>query len=138
MRILKAILKFLLAVFFVFGGVNHFRNPSFYLGMMPPYLPWHLPLVYVSGVFEMLFGLMLMIPKLTRLAAWGLILLLIAIFPANIYMAQHPALFPWTSPTFLLIRLPLQLVLLGCAYWFTRPERGAQTQEPAGGAASSA
>ena len=132
MRILKAILKYLLAVFFVFAGFNHFRNPDFYMGMMPNYLSWHLPLVYVSGVCEILFGLMLMIPKLTRLAAWGLILLLVAIFPANIYMAQHPELFPWTTPTLLLIRLPIQLVLLAWAYWFTRPEPGNPTEEPAG------
>jgi len=123
MRIVKAILKYLLAVFFVFGGVNHFRDPAFYLTMMPPYLPWHSPLVYISGIFEILLGLMLMIPKLTRIAAWGLILLLIAIFPANIYMAQHAELFPWTNQTALLIRLPIQLVLILWAYWFTRPER---------------
>jgi len=132
MRIIKAILKYLLAVFFVFAGVNHFRNPDFYMGMMPNYLSWHLPLVYVSGVFEILFGLMLMIPKLTRLAAWGLILLLIAIFPANIYMYQHPENFPWTTPTFLLVRLPLQFVLLAWAYWFTRRESGPPTEEPSG------
>ena len=125
MRIVKAILKYLLAVFFVFGGVNHFRNPDFYLAMMPPYLPWHSPLVYASGVFEILFGLMLMIPKLTRLAAWGLILLLVAIFPANIYMAQHAELYPWTTQTALLIRLPFQLLFIVWAYWFTRPERQA-------------
>lgn len=122
MRIVKAILKYLLAVFFVYGGVNHFRNPDFYLPMMPTYLPWHPPLVYLSGFFEIVFGLMLIFPKLTRIAAWGLILLLIAIFPANIYMAQHAELFPWTTQTFLWIRLPLQLVLIAWAYWFTRPE----------------
>ncbi|MFY9610739.1 MAG: DoxX family membrane protein [Blastocatellia bacterium] len=122
MRVVKAVLKYILAVFFVYGGVNHFRNPDFYLPMMPPYLPWHLTLVYLSGGFEILFGLMLIIPKLTRMAAWGLILLLIAIFPANIYMAQHAELFPWTAPTFLWIRLPLQLVLIAWAYWFTRPK----------------
>jgi uncharacterized membrane protein len=120
-RLVKAILKYLLAIFFVYAGVNHFRNPDFYLPMMPPYLPWHLPLVYLSGVFEIGFGLMLLIPKLTRIAAWALILLLIAIFPANIYMAQHAELFPWTTQTFLWIRLPLQLVLIAWAYWFTRP-----------------
>lgn len=122
MRIVKAILKYLLAVFFVYSGVNHFRNPDFYLPMMPPYLPWHLPLIYLSGIFEIVLGLMLIIAKLTRIAAWGLILLLIAIFPANIHMAQHPELFPWTTQTFLWIRLPLQLVLIAWAYWFTRPE----------------
>jgi uncharacterized membrane protein len=96
---------------------------EFYLAMMPSYLPWHVPLVYLSGIFEMLFGLMLMIPKLTHIAAWGLILLLIAIFPANIYMAQHAELYPWTNQRALLIRLPLQLVLLVWAYWFTRRDK---------------
>jgi uncharacterized membrane protein len=123
MRIVKALLKYLLAVFFVFGGINHFRDPAFYLSMMPPYLPWHNPLVYMSGIIEILFGLMLMIPKLTRIAAWGLILLLFAIYPANIYMAQHAELFPWTTQKWLFIRLPLQFVLIVWAYWFTRRER---------------
>ena len=123
MRIVKALMKYLLAVFFVFAGANHFRDSEFYLTMMPSYLPWHVPLVYLSGVFEMLFGLMLMIPKLTHIAAWGLILLLIAIFPANIYMAQHAELYPWTTQRALLIRLPLQLVLLVWAYWFTRRDK---------------
>jgi uncharacterized membrane protein len=123
MRIVKALMKYLLAVFFVFAGANHFRDSEFYLAMMPSYLPWHVPLVYLSGVFEMLFGLMLMIPNLTHIAAWGLILLLIAIFPANIYMAQHAELYPWTTQRALLIRLPLQLVLLVWAYWFTRRDK---------------
>jgi uncharacterized membrane protein len=87
---------------------------------------------------EILFGLMLMIPKLTRMAAWGLILLLVAIFPANIYMAQHAELFPWTTRKALLIRLPLQLVFIVWAYWFTRPERDAQPGEQAGDPAISA
>ena len=123
MRIVKGLMKYLLAVFFVFAGANHFRDSEFYLAMMPSYLPWHAPLVYLSGIFEMLFGLMLMIPKLTHIAAWGLILLLIAIFPANIYMAQHAELYPWTTQRALLIRLPLQLVLLVWAYWFTRRDK---------------
>lgn len=98
----------------------HFVNPAFYLKMMPPSLPWHLALVYLSGVAEIALGLLVLIPKYTRLAAWGLIALLIAVFPANIYLATHPEIMPAVSPTAHLIRLPFQLVFIAWAWWFTR------------------
>lgn len=123
MTVVKTILKYLLCIFFVIAGVMHFANPEFYLKMMPPYLPWHLGLVYVSGVFEIVLGILLIIPKYTRLAAWGLIALLIAVFPANIYLAMNPQLMPNASPTAHLIRLPFQLVFIAWAWWFTRAER---------------
>jgi uncharacterized membrane protein len=123
MRILKIILKWLLAIFMVGSGVNHFLNPEFYLRMMPPYLPWHTALVYLSGVFEILLGVMLVIPRFTRVAAWGIIALLIAIFPANIYMSTNPQLFPEFNSTALLIRLPFQALFIAWAFWFTREEK---------------
>lgn len=122
MRMLKFILKYLLAILFVLAGVNHFLNPEFYLKMMPPYLPWHLFLVYLSGVFEIVLGALLLIPRFTRIAVWGIIMLLIAVFPANIHMAVNPQLYPDISPLALWIRLPFQLVLIAWAYWFTRPD----------------
>jgi len=85
MRILKLISKYLLAVFFIVGGLNHFLNPPFYLKIMPPYLPWHLFLVYLSGIFEIAFGILLMVARYSRYGAWGIIALLIAVFPANIH-----------------------------------------------------
>jgi len=118
---LKLILKFLLAIFFVLAGLNHFLNPAFYLKIVPPYLPWHLLLVYLSGFFEILFGCLLLIPRLTALAAWGLVALLIAVFPANIHMAVNHDLFSAYSVTALWLRLPLQFVLIAWAYWYTRP-----------------
>jgi uncharacterized membrane protein len=123
MKILKLSLKILLTVFFVLAGINHFRNPDFYLKMMPPYLPWHAALNYLSGAFEIILGIMLLIPRWTRLAAWGIIALLIAVFPANIYMAMNPQLFPDVKPIALLIRLPFQALFIAWAYWFTRPDR---------------
>jgi uncharacterized membrane protein len=63
------------------------------------------------------------IPKYTRLAAWGLIVLLIAIFPANIYLAMNTQIMPNVSPTAHLIRLPIQLVFIAWTWWFTRTER---------------
>ncbi len=122
MRTFKQILKYLLAIAFVLAGVNHFINADFYLKMMPPYLPAHLFLTYLSGVFQIALGVLLLIPKYTRLAAWGLIALLVAVFPANIYMAMNPELFPEISPSALYFRLPLQFVLIAWTFWFTRRE----------------
>ena len=105
----------------VFAGAMHFLNPDFYLKMMPPALPWHSALVFLSGVFEILLGIFLLFPRFTQLAAWGIIALLIAVFPANIYLASHPELMPNASPTFHLLRLPFQAVFIAWAWWFTRP-----------------
>jgi uncharacterized membrane protein len=116
---LKLAFQYLLAIFFILAGANHFLNADFYLKMMPPYLPWHLFLVYLSGVFEIILGIMVIIPKLTRIAGWGLIALLIAVFPANLHMALNPDLFPNISSVALWIRLPLQAVLIAWAYWYT-------------------
>ena len=120
MRKLKIILKYLLCVFFVAAGLNHLISPAFYLKIMPPYLPWHLFLVYLSGFFEVALGVLLMVPVLTRVAAWGLIALLIAVFPANIHMATNPQLYPDISPAALWLRLPLQAVFVAWAFWYTR------------------
>jgi uncharacterized membrane protein len=97
-------------------------NPEFYLKIMPPYIPLHLETVYLSGVAEILLGAMLMFSDVQRLAAWGLILLLIAVFPANIYAYQHQDLLP-APPLLHLLRLPLQGLLILWAYWYTRPDR---------------
>jgi uncharacterized membrane protein len=121
MRKLKILLKYLLCVLFVAAGLNHFVNPAFYLKIMPPYLPWHLFLVYLSGLFEVALGVLLLLPALTRAAAWGLIALLIAVFPANIHMVINPQLYPEINPLALWLRLPLQAVLVAWAYWYTRP-----------------
>lgn len=119
MTTFKQILKYLLAFSFVLAGVNHFINADFYLKMMPPYLPAHLFLIYLSGIFQIALGILLLIPKYTQLAACGLIALLIAVFPANVYMAMNPEIFPEFSRTALYLRLPLQFVLIAWAFWFT-------------------
>lgn len=120
MRTLERILKWILGIAFVLAGINHFVSPNFYLKMMPPVLPAHLFLIFLSGVFEVALGVLLLIPRFTPLAAWGLIALLIAVFPANIYMATNAELFPEYSLTALYLRLPLQIVLIAWAFWFTR------------------
>jgi uncharacterized membrane protein len=87
--------------------------------IMPPYLPWHRSLVFVSGVAEIGLGALLLVPKFSAIAAWGLIALLIAIFPANVYLYQHQEILP-ASPTLHLLRLPLQGVLILWAWAYTR------------------
>jgi uncharacterized membrane protein len=113
--------RWLLALLFVAAGVNHFVNPDFYTKIMPPYLPRHYELVLLSGVFEVLGGVGLLIPRFRRAAAWGLIGLLVAVFPANVHMALHPELHPNIPPALLWARLPLQAVFVAWAYRYTRP-----------------
>jgi uncharacterized membrane protein len=117
---LAHILKTLFGFFFIAAGGNHFLNESFYLRMMPPYLPWHEALVVLSGLAEMALGALLLIPRTSRWGAWGLVVLLIAVFPANFQMALHPETFPEFNPISLWARLPLQLVLIAWASWYTR------------------
>ncbi|MEA2236066.1 MAG: hypothetical protein QOC81_790 [Thermoanaerobaculia bacterium] len=116
----KEIFRWLLAALFVFAGINHFVRPLFYEPMVPPYLPSPHLLVVLSGVAEIFLGVLLLVPRASRMAAWGLIALLIAVSPANIHMAMHPELFPQFHAAALWIRLPLQIVLMAWAYWFTR------------------
>lgn len=121
MGLLKTVSKYVMGLFYIFAGANHFLNSAFYLSIMPPYLPWHLFLVGLSGVFEIVLGALLLVPRYSQLAAWGLIALLIAVFPANVHMATHADLYPGISPVLLWVRLPFQLVLIAWAYWYTRP-----------------
>ncbi|MCD6023905.1 MAG: conserved rane protein of unknown function [Fibrobacteria bacterium] len=124
LKLLRLLFKIAFAAFFIVGGVNHFRDPQFYLEMMPHWIPWHLMLVYLTGVLEIALGALLLIPSLARTAAWGLIALLVVIFPANIHMALHAELFPEFSPVVLWIRLPFQGLLIAIAYAYTiDPER---------------
>ena len=121
MSLIKTVVRFLFGAFFIVAGITHFTNEAFFTSIVPPYLPWPVAIVYVSGVAEIVLGALLMVPSRTVLAGWGLIALLIAVFPANLHMAMNPGLYPATSPTALLILLPVQGVLIALAYWFTRP-----------------
>ena len=119
---IKLTLRILLALLFIVAGTLHFTYPRFYLAIMPPALPYHLELVYVSGFFEIVGGAGLLIPALRRYAGYGLIALLIAVFPANIHMATDVAEAGETRFPLLLLwlRLPLQFVLIALVWWSTR------------------
>lgn len=120
MNRIKPISKYLLALLMIMAGTMHFVNPEFFLKIAPPYLPLHKELVLLSGVCEILLGVLLLIPKCSHLAAWGIIALLIAVFPANVYLYQNQDILP-ASPIIHLMRLPLQGVFILWAYWHTRP-----------------
>jgi uncharacterized membrane protein len=117
--LLREAFRVFLAVGMALAGSLHFLYPRGYARIVPAYLPAPLTLVYLSGVAEILGGLGLLLPQTRTLAAWGLVLLFIAIFPANVNMAVHRIGFTRTPPAAWLLwaRLPLQAVLIAWAYW---------------------
>lgn len=108
-----------LGLFFVVAGLNHFVLTDFYLAIMPPWLPWHRELVWLSGLAELGLGALVLWPPARRLAGWGLIALCVAVFPANLHMALHPELFAQFPPLALWARLPLQAVAIAWIAWST-------------------
>jgi len=99
--------------------VAHFASTDFFLRIMPPYVPFPRAMVLVSGGFEIVLAVLLLIPRTSRLAAWGLIALLIAVFPANLFMYQHASIFG-LPPIALLLRLPVQGLLILWAWTYAR------------------
>jgi uncharacterized membrane protein len=114
-------MRLLLGIGLTLAGINHFADSDFYVQIVPPYMSWPLELVYVSGAIELALGALILIPRYSMFAAWGIIALFVAVFPANVHMAVNSQLYPAFSPVALWIRLPLQGVLIAWAYWFTRP-----------------
>ena len=113
----KTVSCWILACFFILAGWNHFRDPALYLSMMPPSLPRPELLNAVSGLAEIAGGMGVLIPRLRRPAAWGLIALLVAIFPANIHVAMNGWAGANLAPWALWLRLPFQLLFIGGVYW---------------------
>jgi uncharacterized membrane protein len=118
MRVGRAVM----GVFYMVAGVAHFAATKMYLGIMPDYLPAHRELVLLSGVAEIAGGLGLLVPQTQRAAAWGLIVLLVVVMPANVWMVQHPERFPGIPVWAMWVRLPLQGVLIWWAWLYTRSD----------------
>jgi uncharacterized membrane protein len=119
-----------MGIFYVSAGVAHFVVPATYLRVMPPYIPWPLAMIYLSGAAEILGGVGVLIPdgfvfRHTRVAAaWGLVVLLIAVSPVHINMCLHPDRFPGIPLWAIWLRLPLQLPLIAWAWSYTRTYKG--------------
>ncbi|MBE8967380.1 DoxX family protein [Nostocales cyanobacterium LEGE 12452] len=122
----KERLRVILAICIIVVGVTHFLVPEEYVKIVPPPLPYPLGLVYLSGFYEILGGIGLLVPPVSQAAAWGLLALFIAVYPANIYMAanlikiEHIPNSPWVH----VVRLPLQAVLIAWAWWYTKSSFG--------------
>lgn len=112
---------YIMAGFYTAAGINHFLHSAVYNSIMPAWLGWHQGLIYLSGLCEVLFGLLLIPAKTRIIAAWCIIILLIAVFPANIqmmvnYVHQHNSKL-WLA----ILRLPFQGVLIWWAYQYSKP-----------------
>jgi uncharacterized membrane protein len=120
--IARLVLRLLAVALFLSTGVAHFIRAERFVSFVPPALPAPRVLVFISGVAEIAGAIGLLIPPLRRWAGYGLIALLIAVFPANIYMAVHPERFTDVLPAVgLWIRLPFQLVFIAWVWWVSRP-----------------
>tara|TARA_B100000686_G_C15978907_1_gene566422 strand:- start:88 stop:483 length:396 start_codon:yes stop_codon:yes gene_type:complete len=121
MDIFNKISLFAMSFFYVNVGIKHFIDPEWFMYIIPPYLTFiGLELVYISGFFEILLGLLVLFKKYRKIASYGLILLLIAVYPANIYLAINEApqkLIGISSFVASWIRLPMQFILIGIAYY---------------------
>ncbi len=120
----KEFLRGILAISMVLAGLLHFIVPEPFVTIVPDFLPYPLALVCASGFLEILLGIGLLIPRFSKLSAWGLIALFIAVYPANLYMAINQIRFDGIpdSPWFQAIRLPFQFVLMAWAWWYTKRE----------------
>ena len=116
LKILNTLSIYLMSFFYVGVGIDHFIRTEWYEKIVPPFLPFKYELVIISGVFELILGLMLLFPQLRFLAGNGLILLLILVYPANIYLAYTHGAAMGTTPLIAWGRLPIQFIFIGLAY----------------------
>lgn len=122
-------LRYLMGVLYAVAGVSHFLAPRAFARIVPPQLPRPTALVYLSGVAEIVLGIGVLFERTRRLSAWGIVALLIAVFPANVYMATDdvapelvPDRFADAARIGAWLRLPLQAVLVGWAWLYTLPD----------------
>lgn len=122
MSIFRRLVLGFVFLWFLIGGFGHFIATESFAGIIPPLFPAHRLLVLISGVCELLGAAGILLPRTRGTAGWGLVLLTIAVTPANVFMWQHAADYPvpyWA----LTLRLPFQAVLLLGIWWSTRPAR---------------
>ena len=120
---IKYISILVMAILYISAGIQHFIDPDWFVKIMPPFLPFHYEAVYISGFFEIILGGMLLFKNTRVIAAWGLIGLLLAVYPANIYLAFNSTpqeAIEISAFAASWVRLPIQFIFLGLAYWHTK------------------
>jgi len=117
---IKTISIIIMSLFYIMAGTNHFINPDWYVRIVTPIFPFKTAIVYISGILEIILGSLLIFPKTRFIACWGLIILLVAVYPANIYVALTNGEAMDITPLIAWGRLPFQFVLIGLAYWHSK------------------
>jgi len=119
MEHLRIWVRILLGLAFAVVGILHFTHVSIFLSIMPPYLPWHLELVYISGFFEIIGGIGLLYPPTRETARWGLLALLVAVYPANIHMLVNEVYIEGMTQSKWILwgRMPMQFLMAFGVYW---------------------
>lgn len=122
MQLFKSITIYIMSLLYVIVGVKHFTNTDFFVAIVPPIINWKEEAVLISGVLEVMLGVLLLFNQTRKLAGWGIILLLIAVFPANIYLytSEFARDMLGISKEEALFRLPFQIPLMIIAYWYTK------------------
>ena len=122
MKYIKLITIYFMSIAYTYVGVRHFIDPDFFLAIMPNYLSMHLFFVYLTGLMEVVFGLLLAFRKTRKFASYGLIILLLIVFPANIHLVESELSqsILEVSKEQTIIRLPFQGLLLLLAYWHSK------------------
>ena len=119
MLVIKNITIYVMSLLYIIVGIKHFVDVEYFVSIVPNYISWKKEAVFVSGFFEILLGILLLFHKTRKLAAWGIIMLLIAVFPANIYLyvSEIPREILNISKIDALIRIPFQIPLIIISYW---------------------
>lgn len=122
MKYIKLLTIYFMSISYTYVGVRHFIDPDFFLAIMPNYLPYHLEFVYLSGIAEISFGILLFFKKTRTFAAYGLIILLVCVFPANIHLVESELSqsILGATKTQTIIRLPFQILFISLAYWHSK------------------
>ena len=110
----------IMSLFYIIAGINHFINPVWYIRIVPPILPFKIVIVYITGILEIILGSLLFFTNTRFIAGWCLVILLFAIYPANIYVALTNGEAMDTTPIIAWGRLPFQFALIALAYWHSK------------------
>lgn len=119
---IKKFTIYTMSLLYIIVGVKHFIDPQFFINIVPPFLIFKKEIVYVSGLMEIVLGIFLLFKRTRTIGAWGIILLLILVFPANIYLYLNelPRELLHISKEQALIRMPFQIPLIVLAFWHSK------------------